>query len=158
MSARVASVSLYFCLSHGMLSCPLCVSLSFYLPSYHPPLSFDLFMWLKPTSLLNNLTVVFVLSGSSSFESQKMDRPSISVTSPMSPSMLRDAPQYLSGQLSVSDLSMTYTLRVISSRLHCYIATATVENVWVVQEFLIPYDYTYEYVIYLGALIRQLIV
>uniref|UniRef100_A0A8C4Z3P2 Regulating synaptic membrane exocytosis 2 n=1 Tax=Gadus morhua TaxID=8049 RepID=A0A8C4Z3P2_GADMO len=36
-----------------------------------------------------------------SFESQKMDRPSISVTSPMSPSMLRDAPQYLSGQLSV---------------------------------------------------------
>uniref|UniRef100_A0A8C6TVC1 Regulating synaptic membrane exocytosis 2 n=1 Tax=Neogobius melanostomus TaxID=47308 RepID=A0A8C6TVC1_9GOBI len=39
-------------------------------------------------------------SSSSSFESQKMDRPSISVTSPMSPSMLRDAPQYLSGQLS----------------------------------------------------------
>uniref|UniRef100_A0A4W6E5V3 Regulating synaptic membrane exocytosis 2 n=1 Tax=Lates calcarifer TaxID=8187 RepID=A0A4W6E5V3_LATCA len=41
-------------------------------------------------------------SSSSSFESQKMDRPSISVTSPMSPSMLRDAPQYLSGQLSVT--------------------------------------------------------
>uniref|UniRef100_A0A8C6MAA1 Regulating synaptic membrane exocytosis 2 n=1 Tax=Nothobranchius furzeri TaxID=105023 RepID=A0A8C6MAA1_NOTFU len=40
-------------------------------------------------------------SSSSSFESQKMDRPSISVTSPMSPSILRDAPQYLSGQLSV---------------------------------------------------------
>ncbi|XP_038131074.1 regulating synaptic membrane exocytosis protein 2 isoform X36 [Cyprinodon tularosa] len=40
-------------------------------------------------------------SSSSSFESQKMDRPSISVTSPMSPSLLRDAPQYLSGQLSV---------------------------------------------------------
>ncbi|XP_027027412.2 regulating synaptic membrane exocytosis protein 2 isoform X17 [Tachysurus fulvidraco] len=40
-------------------------------------------------------------SSSSSFESQKMDRPSISITSPMSPSMLRDAPQYLSGQLSV---------------------------------------------------------
>ncbi|XP_033983844.1 regulating synaptic membrane exocytosis protein 2-like isoform X1 [Trematomus bernacchii] len=40
-------------------------------------------------------------SSSSSFESQKVDRPSISVTSPMSPSMLRDAPQYLSGQLSV---------------------------------------------------------
>ncbi|XP_046886286.1 LOW QUALITY PROTEIN: regulating synaptic membrane exocytosis protein 2 [Hypomesus transpacificus] len=40
-------------------------------------------------------------SSSSSFESQKMDRPSISVTSPMSPSVLRDAPQYLSGQLSV---------------------------------------------------------
>ncbi|XP_046733489.1 regulating synaptic membrane exocytosis protein 2 isoform X11 [Silurus meridionalis] len=40
-------------------------------------------------------------SSSSSFESQKMDRPSISITSPMSPSVLRDAPQYLSGQLSV---------------------------------------------------------
>ncbi|XP_053530974.1 regulating synaptic membrane exocytosis protein 2 isoform X7 [Ictalurus punctatus] len=40
-------------------------------------------------------------SSSSSFESQKMDRPSISITSPMSPGMLRDAPQYLSGQLSV---------------------------------------------------------
>ncbi|XP_041101543.1 regulating synaptic membrane exocytosis protein 2 isoform X10 [Polyodon spathula] len=40
-------------------------------------------------------------SSSSSFESQKMDRPSISVTSPMSPGMLRDAPQYLSGQLSI---------------------------------------------------------
>ncbi|XP_066530137.1 regulating synaptic membrane exocytosis protein 2 isoform X4 [Hoplias malabaricus] len=39
-------------------------------------------------------------SSSSSFESQKMG-PSISVTSPMSPGMLRDAPQYLSGQLSV---------------------------------------------------------
>ncbi|XP_055084130.1 regulating synaptic membrane exocytosis protein 2 isoform X1 [Periophthalmus magnuspinnatus] len=44
-------------------------------------------------------------SSSSSFESQKMDRPSISVTSPMSPSMLRDAPQYLSGQLSSQSLS-----------------------------------------------------
>ncbi|XP_058232376.1 regulating synaptic membrane exocytosis protein 2 isoform X7 [Hemibagrus wyckioides] len=40
-------------------------------------------------------------SSSSSFESQKMDRPSISITSPMSPGVLRDAPQYLSGQLSV---------------------------------------------------------
>ncbi|MCI4391769.1 hypothetical protein PGIGA_G00138200 [Pangasianodon gigas] len=39
-------------------------------------------------------------SSSSSFESQKMG-PSISVTSPMSPGVLRDAPQYLSGQLSV---------------------------------------------------------
>ncbi|XP_055760473.1 regulating synaptic membrane exocytosis protein 2-like isoform X38 [Salvelinus fontinalis] len=44
-------------------------------------------------------------SSSSSFESQKMDRPSISVTSPMSPGMLRDAPQYLSGQLSSQSLS-----------------------------------------------------
>uniref|UniRef100_A0A9J8AHU0 Regulating synaptic membrane exocytosis 2 n=1 Tax=Cyprinus carpio carpio TaxID=630221 RepID=A0A9J8AHU0_CYPCA len=40
-------------------------------------------------------------SSSSSFESQKMERPSISVTSPMSPGVLRDAPQYLSGQLTV---------------------------------------------------------
>ncbi|XP_051879873.1 regulating synaptic membrane exocytosis protein 2 isoform X12 [Pristis pectinata] len=40
-------------------------------------------------------------SSSSSFESQKMERPSISVTSPMSPSMLRDAPQFLPGQLSI---------------------------------------------------------
>ncbi|XP_019711842.1 regulating synaptic membrane exocytosis protein 2 isoform X14 [Hippocampus comes] len=44
-------------------------------------------------------------SSSSSFESQKMDRPSISITSPMSPNMLRDAPQYLSGQLSSQSLS-----------------------------------------------------
>ncbi|XP_064203984.1 regulating synaptic membrane exocytosis protein 2-like isoform X25 [Anguilla rostrata] len=44
-------------------------------------------------------------SSSSSFESQKMERPSISVTSPMSPGMLRDAPQYLSGQLSSQSLS-----------------------------------------------------
>ncbi|XP_069050989.1 regulating synaptic membrane exocytosis protein 2 isoform X46 [Lepisosteus oculatus] len=44
-------------------------------------------------------------SSSSSFESQKMERPSISVTSPMSPSMLRDAPQYLPGQLSSQSLS-----------------------------------------------------
>ncbi|XP_036989285.2 regulating synaptic membrane exocytosis protein 2 isoform X10 [Artibeus jamaicensis] len=40
-------------------------------------------------------------SSSSSFESQKMDRPSISVTSPMSPGRLRDAPQFLSGQLAI---------------------------------------------------------
>ncbi|XP_058420751.1 regulating synaptic membrane exocytosis protein 2 isoform X8 [Diceros bicornis minor] len=40
-------------------------------------------------------------SSSSSFESQKMDRPSISVTSPMSPGTLRDVPQFLSGQLSI---------------------------------------------------------
>ncbi|XP_061919659.1 regulating synaptic membrane exocytosis protein 2 isoform X30 [Entelurus aequoreus] len=48
-------------------------------------------------------------SSSSSFESQKMDRPSISVTSPMSPNMLRDAPQYLSGQLSSQSLSRRTT-------------------------------------------------
>ncbi|XP_048880937.1 regulating synaptic membrane exocytosis protein 2 isoform X30 [Brienomyrus brachyistius] len=48
-------------------------------------------------------------SSSSSFESQKMERPSIAVTSPMSPSMLRDAPQYLSGQLSSQSLSRRTT-------------------------------------------------
>ncbi|XP_047583155.1 regulating synaptic membrane exocytosis protein 2 isoform X32 [Lutra lutra] len=48
-------------------------------------------------------------SSSSSFESQKMDRPSISVTSPMSPGMLRDVPQYLSGQLSSQSLSRRTT-------------------------------------------------
>nr|XP_012774154.1 regulating synaptic membrane exocytosis protein 1 isoform X5 [Maylandia zebra] len=40
-------------------------------------------------------------AGSSSFESQKMDRPSISVMSPTSPSTLRDLPLVLPGQLSV---------------------------------------------------------
>ncbi|XP_073535811.1 regulating synaptic membrane exocytosis protein 2 isoform X7 [Phyllobates terribilis] len=44
-------------------------------------------------------------SSSSSFESQKMDRPSISVTSPMSPGMLRDVPQFLSGQISSQSLN-----------------------------------------------------
>ncbi|XP_069462331.1 regulating synaptic membrane exocytosis protein 1 isoform X6 [Ambystoma mexicanum] len=40
-------------------------------------------------------------SSSSSFESQKMERPSISVISPTSPGALQDAPQVLPGQLSV---------------------------------------------------------
>ncbi|XP_041422527.1 regulating synaptic membrane exocytosis protein 2 isoform X5 [Xenopus laevis] len=44
-------------------------------------------------------------SSSSSFESQKMDRPSISVTSPMSPGMLRDVPQFLSGHISSQSLN-----------------------------------------------------
>ncbi|XP_067282783.1 regulating synaptic membrane exocytosis protein 2 isoform X3 [Pseudorasbora parva] len=47
-------------------------------------------------------------SSSSSFESQKMG-PSISVTSPMSPGMHRDTPQYLSGQLSSPCLSRRTT-------------------------------------------------
>nr|XP_055075538.1 regulating synaptic membrane exocytosis protein 2-like isoform X27 [Misgurnus anguillicaudatus] len=47
-------------------------------------------------------------SSSSSFESQKMG-PSISVTSPMSPGILRDTPQYLSGQLSSPCLSRRTT-------------------------------------------------
>ncbi|XP_071236719.1 regulating synaptic membrane exocytosis protein 1 isoform X16 [Salvelinus alpinus] len=40
-------------------------------------------------------------AGSSSFESQKMERPSISVMSPTSPSTLRDHPQLMPGQLAV---------------------------------------------------------
>ncbi|XP_052354530.1 regulating synaptic membrane exocytosis protein 1-like isoform X6 [Oncorhynchus keta] len=40
-------------------------------------------------------------TGSSSFESQKMERPSISVMSPTSPSTLRDHPQLMPGQLAV---------------------------------------------------------
>ncbi|XP_077965107.1 regulating synaptic membrane exocytosis 1b isoform X24 [Gasterosteus aculeatus] len=40
-------------------------------------------------------------TGSSSFESQKMERPSISVMSPTSPGTLRDLPLVLPGQLSV---------------------------------------------------------
>uniref|UniRef100_A0A674AAG5 Regulating synaptic membrane exocytosis 1 n=1 Tax=Salmo trutta TaxID=8032 RepID=A0A674AAG5_SALTR len=40
-------------------------------------------------------------TGSSSFESQKMERPSISVMSPTSPSTLRDHPQQMPGQLAV---------------------------------------------------------
>uniref|UniRef100_A0A674ABJ8 Regulating synaptic membrane exocytosis 1 n=1 Tax=Salmo trutta TaxID=8032 RepID=A0A674ABJ8_SALTR len=40
-------------------------------------------------------------SSSSSFESQKMERPSISVMSPTSPSTLRDHPQQMPGQLAV---------------------------------------------------------
>ncbi|XP_034044913.1 regulating synaptic membrane exocytosis protein 1 isoform X38 [Thalassophryne amazonica] len=40
-------------------------------------------------------------TGSSSFESQKMDHPSISVMSPTSPGTLRDLPLVLPGQLSV---------------------------------------------------------
>ncbi|XP_005935355.3 regulating synaptic membrane exocytosis protein 1 isoform X4 [Haplochromis burtoni] len=40
-------------------------------------------------------------SSSSSFESQKMERPSLNVVSPSSPGMLRDAPQLMPGRLSV---------------------------------------------------------
>uniref|UniRef100_A0A3Q2D7L3 Regulating synaptic membrane exocytosis 1a n=1 Tax=Cyprinodon variegatus TaxID=28743 RepID=A0A3Q2D7L3_CYPVA len=40
-------------------------------------------------------------TGSSSFESQKIERPSLNVLSPSSPGMLRDAPQLMPGQLSV---------------------------------------------------------
>ncbi|XP_034465237.1 regulating synaptic membrane exocytosis protein 1-like isoform X7 [Hippoglossus hippoglossus] len=40
-------------------------------------------------------------SSSSSFESQKMERPSLNVLSPSSPGMIQDAPQLMPGQLSV---------------------------------------------------------
>uniref|UniRef100_A0A4W6F214 Regulating synaptic membrane exocytosis 1 n=1 Tax=Lates calcarifer TaxID=8187 RepID=A0A4W6F214_LATCA len=40
-------------------------------------------------------------TGSSSFESQKTERPSLNVLSPSSPGMLQDAPQLMPGQLSV---------------------------------------------------------
>uniref|UniRef100_A0A3Q3KE06 Uncharacterized protein n=1 Tax=Monopterus albus TaxID=43700 RepID=A0A3Q3KE06_MONAL len=40
-------------------------------------------------------------SSSSSFESQKMERPSLNVLSPSSPGMVQDAPQLMPGQLSV---------------------------------------------------------
>uniref|UniRef100_A0A671W1X5 Regulating synaptic membrane exocytosis 1 n=1 Tax=Sparus aurata TaxID=8175 RepID=A0A671W1X5_SPAAU len=40
-------------------------------------------------------------SSSSSFESQKMERPSLNVLSPSSPGMLQDAPQLMPGKLSV---------------------------------------------------------
>ncbi|XP_038593868.1 regulating synaptic membrane exocytosis protein 1-like isoform X7 [Micropterus salmoides] len=40
-------------------------------------------------------------TGSSSIESQKMERPSLNVLSPSSPGMLQDAPQLMPGQLSV---------------------------------------------------------
>ncbi|XP_034465258.1 regulating synaptic membrane exocytosis protein 1-like isoform X25 [Hippoglossus hippoglossus] len=40
-------------------------------------------------------------TGSSSFESQKMERPSLNVLSPSSPGMIQDAPQLMPGQLSV---------------------------------------------------------
>lgn len=46
--------------------------------------------------------VIFLIAGSSSFESQKMERPSLNVLSPSSPGMLRDAPQLMPGRLLVS--------------------------------------------------------
>ena len=48
------------------------------------------------------LSSVVFIAGSSSFESQKMERPSLNVLSPSSPGMLQDAPQLMPGQLSVS--------------------------------------------------------
>lgn len=94
----------------------LSVSL-YYFPS---PLLSDVFIFRVVQNKTSSATkksdcVICAVSGSSSFESQKMDRPSISVTSPMSPSMLRDAPQYLSGQLSVSNRSLTWGQHVKSS-------------------------------------------
>lgn len=52
-----------------------------------------------------------LIAGSSSFESQKMERPSLHVLSPSSPGMLQDAAQLMPGQLSVSvcDVEMLQT-------------------------------------------------
>lgn len=47
-------------------------------------------------------SILVFIAGSSSFESQKMERPSLNVLSPSSPGMLQDAPQLMPGQLSVS--------------------------------------------------------
>lgn len=52
-------------------------------------------------TVTKNYLISFLILGSSSFESQKMERPSISVISPTSPGALKDAPQVLPGQLSV---------------------------------------------------------
>lgn len=58
--------------------------------------------WFKHVFLTLTCVHFFILIlGSSSFESQKMERPSISVISPTSPGALKDAPQVLPGQLSV---------------------------------------------------------
>lgn len=56
------------------------------------------------------------IAGSSSFESQKMERPSLNVLSPSSPGMLRDAPQLMPGRLSVS--VGTWTVEDLSSLLN----------------------------------------
>lgn len=67
--------------------------------------------------------VFFLILGSSSFESQKMERPSISVISPTSPGALKDAPQVLPGQLSVCIYCTSWRPLVFS---HCCIF----KNVW----------------------------
>ncbi|XP_039994844.1 regulating synaptic membrane exocytosis protein 1-like [Xiphias gladius] len=51
-----------------------------------------------------------LVAGSSSFESQKMERPSLNVLSPSSPGMLQDAPQLMPGQLSVSVCTLSVKL------------------------------------------------
>uniref|UniRef100_A0A8C9FHG1 Regulating synaptic membrane exocytosis 1 n=1 Tax=Pavo cristatus TaxID=9049 RepID=A0A8C9FHG1_PAVCR len=56
---------------------------------------------LASNAVMESSCVSCIFLGSSSFESQKMERPSISVISPTSPGALRDAPQVLPGQLSV---------------------------------------------------------
>ena len=57
---------------------------------------------LSPVTINKTFYSLNPSAGSSSFESQKMDRPSISVMSPTSPGTLRDLPMVLPGQLSVS--------------------------------------------------------
>uniref|UniRef100_A0A8C5MGN4 Regulating synaptic membrane exocytosis 2 n=1 Tax=Leptobrachium leishanense TaxID=445787 RepID=A0A8C5MGN4_9ANUR len=69
-------------------------------------------------------------SSSSSFESQKMDRPSISVTSPMSPGMLRDVPQFLAGQLSVSEICNNSLLILDKNKRRTKTVKKTIEPKW----------------------------
>uniref|UniRef100_A0A087YMB2 Regulating synaptic membrane exocytosis 1 n=1 Tax=Poecilia formosa TaxID=48698 RepID=A0A087YMB2_POEFO len=56
-------------------------------------------------------------SSSSSFESQKMERPSLNVLSPSSPGMLRDAPQLMPGQLSGPDVNFCVCAFLIQVKL-----------------------------------------
>lgn len=77
-------------------------------------------------------------AGSSSFESQKMDRPSISVMSPTSPGALRDLPLLLPGQLSVSVLwgqgqtFVSWKTAVISVNYEAAILRIMVQLCWTV--------------------------
>ena len=75
------------------------------LVSFSLSLSLSLSLWhtLLSAGILTAFPAVLphAPAGSSSFESQKMERPVISILSPSSPGGLRDAPQTLPGQLSV---------------------------------------------------------
>lgn len=70
----------------------------------HSHFTCEAFLDLTPfvTSQSSSSLSFVLIAGSSSFESQKMERPSLNVLSPSSPGMLQDAPQLMPGQLSVS--------------------------------------------------------
>lgn len=72
------------------------------------------------------MSLFVFIAGSSSFESQKMERPSLNVLSPSSPGMLQDAPQLMPGQLSVSPCALTViccscVFSDLTSELYVYI-------------------------------------